>query len=88
MQDIFNLLPGLQDTETKDAFTVDMNDSMLSMYLSSIVRSIVALHDLVNNKIDLREIERDMQNKKAETKKQKMSKQADGTSPAAATTSK
>jgi len=89
LQDIFNLLPGLQDTETKDAFTVDMNDSMLSMYLSSIVRSIIALHDLVNNKIDLREIERDMQTKKAETKKQKMgNKQADGTSPAATTTPK
>ena len=69
LQDVFNLLPGLQDTETKDAFTVQVNDSMLAMYLSSLTRAIISLHDLVNNKLDLRESEIKKETKKIEKKK-------------------
>eukprot|EP01080_Neovahlkampfia_damariscottae_P009619 gene9619-1823_t len=70
LQDVFNLLPGLQDTETKDAFTVQVNDSMLAMYLSSLTRAIISLHDLVNNKLDLRESELKKETKKVEKKKE------------------
>jgi 26S proteasome regulatory subunit N8 len=57
LQDVFNLLPGLQESDTKDAFTLQVNDSMLAMYVSSLTKSIISLHELVNNKIDLRDAE-------------------------------
>lgn len=68
LQDAFNLLPGLQEKDTKDAFTVQINDSMLAMYLSSLTKSIISLHELVNNKMELREAE-NKENKKPEKKK-------------------
>jgi 26S proteasome regulatory subunit N8 len=74
LQDVFNLLPGLQDSETKDAFTVQVNDSMLAMYLSSLTRAIISLHDLVNNKIDLRDAEIKKETKKNEKKKEEVEK--------------
>ncbi|GAA6030563.1 hypothetical protein JCM8097_006210 [Rhodosporidiobolus ruineniae] len=66
LQDIFNLLPNLQaaarggedaraeavaGTEgAKRPFTVATNDQLLVMYLSSLIRAVIALHDLVLNK--------------------------------------
>lgn len=40
------------------AFAVKTNDQMLVIYLSSLIRSTIALHDLINNKIANREAER------------------------------
>jgi 26S proteasome regulatory subunit N8 len=51
MQDIFNLSPHLNVEELVESLTVTTNDSMLVVYLSSLVRSITALHDLINNKV-------------------------------------
>ena len=70
LQDIFNLLPGLQQEETLQAFSNQTNDTMLVQYISSIIRSIVALHNLINNKRDLREAEDEKQKKKEEVNKQ------------------
>ncbi|BGP20960.1 proteasome regulatory particle subunit [Rhodosporidiobolus nylandii] len=59
LQDVFNLLPNLEaavrggDTDadgTKRPFTVATNDQLLVMYLSSLIRAVIALHDLVLNK--------------------------------------
>ncbi|GAA6007935.1 proteasome regulatory particle lid subunit RPN8 [Rhodotorula paludigena] len=58
LQDIFNLLPNLDAAvrggETSDGskrpFTVATNDQLLVMYLSSLIRAVIALHDLVLNK--------------------------------------
>lgn len=58
LQDIFNLLP---DTTTQDfvkAAYVKTNDQMLVVYLASLVRSVIALHNLINNKITNRESEK------------------------------
>lgn len=59
LQDIFNLLPNLESVErngypgAKDddgsarrPFTVATNDQLLVMYLSSLIRAVIALHDL------------------------------------------
>jgi 26S proteasome regulatory subunit N8 len=54
LQDVFNLLPGLQIQETQDAFITETNDTMLVMYISSIIRCVSALHNLINNQHDLR----------------------------------
>merc|ERR1711939_1164875 len=53
LQDVFNLLPALSSLETeagKRPFTVATNDQLLVMYLSSLIRAVIALHDLVLNK--------------------------------------
>ncbi|KAJ4751245.1 26S proteasome regulatory subunit rpn8 [Rhynchospora pubera] len=51
LQDIFNLLPNLNVNELIKAFSVKTNDMMLVIYLSSLIRSVIALHNLINNKM-------------------------------------
>mmetsp|Transcript_24639 Transcript_24639/g.59934 ORF Transcript_24639/g.59934 Transcript_24639/m.59934 type:complete len:299 (-) Transcript_24639:210-1106(-) len=58
MQNIFNLLPSFDVEETVRSFAVKTNDMTLVMYLSSLIRSVVALHNLIDNKIVLRDAER------------------------------
>ena len=50
-QDVFNLLPNSNVEELVKAFAVKTNDMMLAVYLSSIIRSVLALHNLINNKL-------------------------------------
>merc|ERR1712137_611738 len=57
LQDVFNLLPNLNVEELVKAFAVKTNDMMLAVYLLSIIRSVVALHNLINNKIHNKEKE-------------------------------
>mmetsp|Transcript_4570 Transcript_4570/g.8812 ORF Transcript_4570/g.8812 Transcript_4570/m.8812 type:complete len:361 (+) Transcript_4570:86-1168(+) len=51
MQSILNLLPNLNIDELVRALLVKTNDMHMVVYLSSLIRSVIALHDLVNNKI-------------------------------------
>lgn len=51
MQTILNLLPNLNVEELVKAVLVKTNDLHMVIYLSSLIRSVIALHDLVNNKI-------------------------------------
>ncbi|KAG6395433.1 hypothetical protein SASPL_146078 [Salvia splendens] len=51
LQDVFNLLPNLNVLELVKAFAVKTNDMMLVIYLSSLIRSVIALHNLINNKM-------------------------------------
>lgn len=51
MQDIFNLLPNLGVEELARSFAVQSNDMMLAIYLSSLTRSVLALHNLIDNKV-------------------------------------
>lgn len=53
MQEIFNLIPNLSNPELLKAFMVKTNDMMLVIYVASLIRSVTALHDLINNKLDL-----------------------------------
>eukprot|EP00186_Timspurckia_oligopyrenoides_P002804 CAMPEP_0182445316 /NCGR_PEP_ID=MMETSP1172-20130603/3482_1 /TAXON_ID=708627 /ORGANISM="Timspurckia oligopyrenoides, Strain CCMP3278" /LENGTH=291 /DNA_ID=CAMNT_0024641065 /DNA_START=52 /DNA_END=927 /DNA_ORIENTATION=+ len=55
MQDIFNLLPAFNVEALVKAFAVKTNDLMLVMYVSSLIRSIIALHNLIDNKILIRD---------------------------------
>ncbi|CAG8682644.1 16418_t:CDS:2 [Gigaspora margarita] len=52
LQDIFNLLPNLNVSETVKSFSVKTNDQLLVIYLSSLIRAVIALHNLINNKIE------------------------------------
>ena len=49
LQDVFNLLPNLNVSELVRAFAVKTNDAMLVMYVSSVIRSVTAVHNLLNN---------------------------------------
>ncbi|KAI9479485.1 maintenance of mitochondrial structure and function-domain-containing protein [Zychaea mexicana] len=52
LQDIFNLLPNLEAQDMVNAFSAKTNDQLLMIYLSSLIRAVIALHNLINNKID------------------------------------
>lgn len=51
MQGILNLLPNLNVEELVRSMLIKTNDLHMVIYLSSLIRSVIALHDLVNNKI-------------------------------------
>merc|ERR1711951_117215 len=58
LQDIFNLVPDLMCETFVKSINVNTNDQMLIMYAASLIRSIIALHNLINNKITNKEAEK------------------------------
>lgn len=68
LQDILNLLPDITTDTFTDTMYVKTNDQMLVVYLASMVRSIIALHNLINNKLTNRDAE---EGKKDEGKEKK-----------------
>ncbi|EDR06575.1 uncharacterized protein LACBIDRAFT_190981 [Laccaria bicolor S238N-H82] len=53
LQDALNLLPDLTDSGTTQSFASSTNDQMLVVYLSSLLRAVIALHALVDNKASI-----------------------------------
>ncbi|CAL1705361.1 unnamed protein product [Somion occarium] len=53
LQDALNLLPDLNDPETTHSFVTSTNDELLVVYLSSLIRAVIALHALVDNKASI-----------------------------------
>ncbi|KAJ2160117.1 proteasome regulatory particle subunit [Coemansia sp. RSA 552] len=68
LQDIFNLLPNLAIPDDAPAFVVQSNDEYALIYVSAMARAIIALHDLINNKIENRQAELETDQKEAGTK--------------------
>ena len=58
LQDIFNLLPDVTNPQFVKSINVNTNDQMLVVYTASLIRSIIALHNLINNKINNKEVEK------------------------------
>lgn len=66
LQNVFNLLPNLvqpagssttgedaaSGSELATAFTVKTNDELMIIYISTLVRAIIAFHDLIENKLE------------------------------------
>ncbi|EAA17015.1 probable 26s proteasome regulatory subunit s12, partial [Plasmodium yoelii yoelii] len=52
LQNVFSLLPDTDNPELVEAFMVKNNDIMLNIFIGSITRSVIALHNLINNKIE------------------------------------
>ncbi|KAF8312386.1 Mov34-domain-containing protein [Clavulina sp. PMI_390] len=78
LQDALNLLPDLDEREVTRAFTTNTNDQLLVVYLSALVRAVIALEKLVDNKavngvMELEEAE-GKEKEKAPGKKAKESK--------------
>lgn len=59
LQDIFNLIPNMEKEELVSAMTVKTSDQMLVMYLGSVVRATIALHNLIDNQINNQQLEKE-----------------------------
>jgi 26S proteasome regulatory subunit N8 len=53
LQDALNLLPNLSDPILTQSFASSTNDQLLVVYLSSLLRAVIALHALVDNKASI-----------------------------------
>jgi len=73
MQEVFNLLPNLSVESMVKAFAIKTNDMMVLIYVSSMIRSVIALHNLINNKIE----NKDVENKKTKDAADKIKKDKD-----------
>ena len=73
LQDVFNLLPDVNFTNFVKSVYVKTNDQMLVVYLASLIRSIIALHNLINNKVQNRDAEKN-EGKDKESKDKKTDK--------------
>ena len=84
LQDVFNLLPNLstpgsasedgdgkfgENNELARAMSVKTNDQLMAIYLSSLIRAIIAFHDLIDNKIQNRQNPENDKEKGEEEKK-------------------
>ena len=70
IQEIFNHLPNFETENVIKAMSVQTNNNYLVLYLSWIVKTIVQLHKLINNKIALKEEEKQPEKNKKEAKKE------------------
>lgn len=78
LQTIINLLPNLNTEEMVRSMLIKTNDMHMAIYLSALIRSVIALHDLVNNKIRYGEHGTELENAGEEKKEDsKDSKAAD-----------
>ena len=68
IQDIFNLLPNLKIEELVRGVSEKSNNMYLLAMVSTVIRATIALHSLINNKINNLEIEREKE--AAEKKKE------------------
>lgn len=74
LQDALNLLPDLSDPVTTQSFASSTNDSMLVVYLSSLLRAVIALHALVDNKATIGRAEMEEGEKKEKEKEKEKEK--------------
>lgn len=79
LQDIFNLVPDLTCEKFVRSINVNTNDQMLVIYAASLIRSVIALHNLINNKLSNKEAEKKetSSSKKEAEKKKDEEKKAD-----------
>ena len=66
LQTILNLLPNLNTEEMVRSILIKTNDMQLAIYLSALIRSVIALHDLINNRIQYGENGIEMEEEKKE----------------------
>ncbi|KAF3926660.1 hypothetical protein ABW21_db0201254 [Orbilia brochopaga] len=97
LQDVFNLLPNLstptdidvegegsygESNELARAMSVKTNDQLMAIYLSGLIRAIIAFHDLIDNKIMNRQLaeenEKEKEGKKEGEEESGKEKKKDG----------
>ena len=71
LQDVFNLLPNLNIEEFTQSFAVKTNDQLLMVYIASLIRSVIALDNLISNKLVISEAEKEGEKRKEDHKSKK-----------------
>mmetsp|Transcript_19169 Transcript_19169/g.21915 ORF Transcript_19169/g.21915 Transcript_19169/m.21915 type:complete len:361 (-) Transcript_19169:160-1242(-) len=72
LQTILNLLPNLNRDDLVRSMLMKTNDMHMAIYLSSLIRSVIALHDLVNNKIQYGQQQQQAENDAISTNRKKI----------------
>lgn len=57
LQELLNIMPKLADETKLKAFQVKTNDNYFTIYVSSIVRAVISIHDLINNKLSAKRLD-------------------------------
>jgi 26S proteasome regulatory subunit N8 len=76
IQDMFNFMPDLI-SELRRSFNVNTNDNSTVIYVSSLVRAILSIHDLINNKLANKQIELDEGKTEEQKKAEKAAREAE-----------
>ena len=74
LQDALNLLPDLNDSALTQSFSSTTNDELLVVYLSSLMRAVIALHALVDNKANIGRAELEESEEKKDKKEEEKEK--------------
>lgn len=53
IQEMLNLLPDVSKPQFVDALNLQTNDQLMVVYLGSLVRTVIALNNLIDNKLEL-----------------------------------
>jgi 26S proteasome regulatory subunit N8 len=59
IQEMLNLLPDVTTPEFVESHNVQTNDQLMCVYLGSLVRTAIALHNLIDNKLTLQKVEKE-----------------------------
>uniref|UniRef100_A0AC35TGY6 MPN domain-containing protein n=1 Tax=Rhabditophanes sp. KR3021 TaxID=114890 RepID=A0AC35TGY6_9BILA len=60
IQEALNLLPNVHNPEFVESQNVSSNDQYMCVYMGSLIRTVIALHNLIDNKISLQKAEKDI----------------------------
>lgn len=69
IQEVLNLLPDVSHPDFVDVQNMQTNDQLMCMYMGSLVRAVIALHNLIDNKIALQKAEKEKDSEGTEKKK-------------------
>uniref|UniRef100_A0A914ZUX9 26S proteasome non-ATPase regulatory subunit 7 n=1 Tax=Parascaris univalens TaxID=6257 RepID=A0A914ZUX9_PARUN len=70
IQEVLNLLPDVTSPQFVEAHNVQTNDELMCVYMGSLVRTVIALHNLIDNKLSLQKAEKDKEKGDAQVKKE------------------
>lgn len=68
------MLPNLQIDDMIKSFSIKSNDYMYVLYVSSLIKSVISLHNLINNRIQNKELEEENAKKEKEAEEEKKKK--------------
>jgi 26S proteasome regulatory subunit N8 len=74
IQGILNIEPLLHHQRSQKEMAIATNDNMMAMYISALVRAVIALHDLINNKQELQKKKELKEKEKKEKEKREKDK--------------
>ncbi|CAD6199095.1 unnamed protein product [Caenorhabditis auriculariae] len=72
VQEVLNLLPDVTHPDYVVSQTMQTNDQLMCVYMGSLVRAVIALHNLIDNKISLQKAEKEQETPDADKDKKKI----------------